>query len=67
MCNANGIVFAVKNLNLEEIKGKKIIEVGAYDVNGSLRPIIESWKETAEYVGVDIENANLYFSTQNII
>jgi len=55
MCNANGIVFAVKNLNLEEIKGKKIIEVGAYDVNGSLRPIIESWAEPAEYIGVDIE------------
>lgn len=54
MCNANGIVFGVKNLNLEEIKGKKIIEVGAYDVNGSLRPIIESWAEPAEYIGVDI-------------
>lgn len=55
MCNASGIVFGVKNLNLEEIKGKKIIEVGAYDVNGSLRPIIESWAEPAEYIGVDIE------------
>lgn len=42
MCNASGIVFGVKNLNLEEIKGKKIVEVGAYDVNGRLRPIIES-------------------------
>lgn len=54
MCNASGIVFGVKNLNLEEIKGKKIIEVGAYDVNGSLRPIIESWAEPSEYIGVDI-------------
>jgi len=54
MCNASGIVFCVKNLNLEEIKGKKIIEVGSYDVNGSLRPIIESWAEPVEYIGVDI-------------
>ena len=53
-CQDCGIVFGVKNLNLEEIKGKKIIEVGAYDVNGSLRPIIESWAEPAEYIGVDI-------------
>ena len=55
MCNTAGIVFGVKNLNLNEIKGKKIIEVGAGDVNGSLRPIIESWAEPAEYVGIDIE------------
>ena len=54
MCNTTGIVFGVKNLNLEEIKGKKIVEVGAYDVNGSLRPIIESWAKPAEYIGVDI-------------
>jgi len=54
MCNATGIVFGVKNLNLEEIKGKKIVEVGAYDVNGSLRPIIESWAKPSEYIGVDI-------------
>jgi SAM-dependent methyltransferase len=55
MCNASGIAFGVKNLSLEEIKGKKIIEVGSCDVNGSLRPIIESWAEPAEYIGVDIE------------
>ena len=54
MCHVSCIIFGVKNLTKEEIKGKRIIEVGSYDVNGSLRPIIESWG-VAEYIGVDIE------------
>ncbi len=54
MCEVSCIVFGVKNLNKEEIKGKRVIEVGSYDVNGSFRPIIESW-EPREYIGVDIE------------
>ena len=54
MCNISGIAFGVKNLSIEEIKGKRIVEVGACDVNGSLRPIIESWGSPAQYVGVDI-------------
>lgn len=54
MCHISCIVFGAKNLTKEEIKGKRVIEIGSYDVNGSLRPIIESW-EPAEYIGVDIE------------
>jgi SAM-dependent methyltransferase len=54
MCNASGVAFGVKNLSIEEIKGKKIVEIGACDVNGSLRPIIESWGSPAKYIGIDI-------------
>ena len=54
MCNVNCIVFGAINLNEEEIEGKNILEVGSYDINGGLRPIVESWKP-AKYVGVDIE------------
>jgi len=54
MCNVSCIVFGAKNLSKEEVKGKKVLEVGSCDVNGSLRPIIESWG-CSEYVGVDIE------------
>ena len=54
MCHVSCIIFGAKNLAKEEIKGKRVIEVGSYDVNGSLRPIIESW-QPAEYIGVDIE------------
>jgi SAM-dependent methyltransferase len=48
------IIFGATNLSQEEVKGKRIIEIGSYNVNGSLRPIIESWGP-AEYLGVDIE------------
>ncbi len=53
MCNVSGIIFGVKNLAKEEVRGRKVIEVGSHDVNGSLRLIIESW-DVAEYIGVDI-------------
>ena len=51
--NLRCIIFGASNLTPKEIKGKKVIEVGSCDVNGSLRPIIESW-EPAEYIGIDI-------------
>ncbi|HLC94538.1 MAG TPA: methyltransferase domain-containing protein [Patescibacteria group bacterium] len=49
--------WVAKNLSEKEIKGKKIIEVGSYDVNGSLRYIIELLKPK-EYIGVDIERGS---------
>jgi len=54
MCNSACIEFGVKHLTIREVKDKKIIEVGSCDMNGSLRPIIESWGEPAKYTGVDI-------------
>lgn len=53
MCNVNCIKWGAKNLTEEDIKGKKVIEVGSYDVNGSLRYVVELLKP-AKYVGVDI-------------
>ena len=53
MCNINCIRWAAKNLAKSEITGKNIIEVGSYDVNGSLRYIVELL-EPAKFVGVDI-------------
>jgi SAM-dependent methyltransferase len=49
------IVFGAKLLRREDVEGKRVIEVGSYDVNGSLRPLLTSWKP-AEYVGSDIVN-----------
>lgn len=69
MCDVSGIVFGAKNLTKEEIKGKRVIEVGSYDVNGSLRPIVESWGP-AEYIGVDIEKGpgvDVVCNAENII
>jgi len=53
MCNATGIIFGATALAPRDVEGKRVIEVGAYDVNGSLRPVLMRWKP-AEYIGVDI-------------
>src|SRR3989338_5187951 len=53
MCHVSCVIFGAKNLTSEEIRGKDILEVGSYDVNGTLRPLIESWQPQS-YVGVDI-------------
>ena len=54
MCHITCISFGATNLSERHVTGKRIIEVGSYDVNGSLRPIIEAWNP-ADYVGVDIQ------------
>lgn len=53
MCNVNCIVFGATNLQEKDVKGKRVIEVGSLNVNGSLRPLIESLCPK-KYVGVDI-------------
>ncbi len=54
MCNVNSIKWGIKNLTEQDVQGKRILEVGSYDVNGSLRYGTELLKP-AEYIGVDIE------------
>jgi len=39
----------------EEVKGKKVIEVGSLDVNGSVRGIVKNF-EPLSYLGVDVIN-----------
>jgi SAM-dependent methyltransferase len=53
MCTVGCIMFGVKNLKSTEVRGRNIVEIGACEVNGSLRPILESYAP-ASYVGVDI-------------
>lgn len=53
MCNVDCFRWIAKNTIKQEIMGKKVIEVGSYDVNGSVRCVIELL-EPAQYVGVDI-------------
>ncbi|MGK7903945.1 MAG: class I SAM-dependent methyltransferase, partial [Hormoscilla sp.] len=54
MCDQSCIDFANKTLKSEDVKGKSVIEVGSYDINGSLRSIVESLQPLT-YKGVDIE------------
>jgi SAM-dependent methyltransferase len=53
MCNLACIRFGKRHLLPSDIEGKHIIEVGAYDVNGSLRSALESLAPSS-YLGVDI-------------
>ena len=53
MCNNSVIEFA-KCLMPSDVNGKRVVEVGSLDVNGSLRPIIQNLNPK-EYLGIDIE------------
>jgi SAM-dependent methyltransferase len=51
------LLFAIRNLKREEIEGKRIIEIGSCDVNGSVRPFVESHRPR-EYIGTDIKSGS---------
>jgi SAM-dependent methyltransferase len=53
MCSPACVDFATSQLRAGEITGKRVIEVGSMDVNGSLRSWIEQFGP-ASYVGVDL-------------
>lgn len=52
MCNNACLAFAAAALSEAEIRGRRVLEVGAQDVNGSVRRIVAS-RGPASYVGVD--------------
>lgn len=54
MCNVAGIVFVASRLLPEDIESKRVLEVGSYDHNGAVRPVVSA-RNPAEYIGVDIE------------
>ena len=54
MCNAYCILFGAVHLKPEEVRGRRVLEVGSRDTNGSLRPLIESYRP-AQYTGIDIQ------------
>ncbi len=53
MCNISCIAFVEKVLKEQEVKGKRVLEIGSFNVNGSVRSPIERLGP-AEYLGVDI-------------
>ena len=53
MCNPACIDFAERVVTVDDVRGKRVIEVGSMNVNGSLRATIEALGP-AKYVGVDL-------------
>lgn len=54
MCTIACLDFGRENLPIADVKGKKVIEIGSVDVNGSLRSYVEAL-EPERYIGVDLE------------
>jgi SAM-dependent methyltransferase len=54
MCNKACLAYGQARLAEADIRGKRVVDVGARNVNGSLRPFVETFGP-ASYVGVDIE------------
>jgi|GEM_PF-1798579 len=55
MCQINDLSFALRYVKPENITGKSILDVGSYEVNGSLRPAFEVFRPK-EYIGVDLQS-----------
>ena len=53
MCTTAVLSFVENRLTADDVQGRRILEVGAVDVNGSVRPAVLKLGP-AEYVGVDI-------------
>ncbi|MCC5833749.1 MAG: class I SAM-dependent methyltransferase [Opitutales bacterium] len=53
MPRISNIVFTAKMLTPEKVKGRRIIDVGSCDFNGSIRPLLESYSPV-EYMGIDV-------------
>lgn len=53
MCNSACIEFGERQLSEKQVKGLRVLEVGACDFNGSLRKYVEMLKP-ARYIGIDL-------------
>ena len=55
MCNGLCMDFGRRWIKEEEVKGKSILEVGSYNINGSFSSFVKGYKPE-KYIGVDIIN-----------
>jgi SAM-dependent methyltransferase len=55
MCHPSCLAYGARVLTPSTIAGRDVLEVGAYDVNGTLRPFVRSLHPRS-YVGVDMSS-----------
>jgi len=55
VCHMSVVDFFIRQVEVEEFVGKRVLEVGSKYINGSVRPFMEKWTHPAEYIGVDID------------
>lgn len=53
MCTASCLDFVRQHLRPEEVQDRTVLEVGALDVNGSVRPLVSALQPRS-YTGVDL-------------
>ena len=53
MCNSWDLEIVARALPERDVRGKRVLEIGSLDINGSVRPRIEALAP-AEYVGIDM-------------
>jgi SAM-dependent methyltransferase len=53
VCTDRCLDFARRHLDAEDVRNKRVLEVGSIDMNGTVRPFVEAL-EPAQYIGVDI-------------
>lgn len=69
LCHNGCISFGKRNLIEKEIKGKKVIEIGSFDVNGSLRSYVASLRPLL-YIGVDMREGpgvDIVCNAENVV
>lgn len=62
--------FIGTKINLSELEGKRVLEVGSYNVNGGVGGILKNWGKPAEYIGADIEEGpgvDIVCNAENLI
>lgn len=55
MCDSGCIEFGERTIVDDDVRDRRVLEVGSRDVNGSLRPHVQALQPT-EYIGVDIQS-----------
>jgi SAM-dependent methyltransferase len=54
MCNVACLQFCESKLKREEVEGKRVLEVGSRNINGSFREMVNKYNPSL-YLGVDID------------